>query len=119
MSGISRRPFLAGALALIGVAAIGGGAYELGLFRKHFSKYGDLLNALDDPDNAALIGKAVLAEMPDFDAAKTAADLRARIGKKPIADVLIADAQANRVTEASGWVLPETLALLCALAARS
>jgi len=119
MSGISRRPVLAGALALIGVAAVGGGAYELGLFRKHFSKYGDLLDALDDPDNAKLVGKAVLAEMPGFDAAKIASDLRARIGKKPLADVLIADAQANRVIEASGWVLPETLALLCALAVKS
>ncbi|HEV2561809.1 MAG TPA: hypothetical protein VGT78_06680 [Rhizomicrobium sp.] len=119
MSGISRRPFLASALALIGVAAVGGGAYEFGLFRKHFSKYGDLLNALDNPDNAEQVGSAVLATMPDFDAVKTAGDLRTRIGKKSLADVLIADAQANRVIEASGWVLPETLALLCALAAKS
>lgn len=119
MSGITRRPFLASALALIGVAAVGGGAYELGLFRKHFSKYGDLLDALDDPDDAARIGSAVLAAIPDFNAAKTASELRARIGKKPLADVLIADAQSNRVIEASGWVLPETLALLCALAAKS
>jgi hypothetical protein len=119
MSAISRRPFLAGALALIGVAAIGGGAYELGLFRKHFSKYGDLLDSLDDPDNAERVGSAVLAQMPGFDAAKTASELRARIGKKPLADVLAADAQASRMIEASGWVLPQTLALLCALAAKS
>jgi hypothetical protein len=122
MSGlISRRPFLASALALIGVAAVGGGAYEAGLFRKHFSndRYDDLLNALDNPDNAASVGAAVLAELPHFNAAETAASLRERIGKKKLGDVLDEDAAANRLIEAKGWVLPETLALLCALAAKA
>ena len=119
MSAISRRPFLASALALIGVAAVGGGAYELGLLRKHYAAYDDLLRALDDPETAKRVGAAVLAETPGFDAVKIAADLRARIGGKSLSDVLASDLQQGRVVEAQGWVLPETLALLCALAAKN
>lgn len=115
---IARRPLLAAALALIGVGAVGGGAYEAGLFRPRASgPYADILSLLDDLDNAKTAGAAIRLTLPDFDAPKTAAMLRTRIAHRKLDEVLLDDAGNDRVIEAQGWVLPETLALLCALAA--
>jgi hypothetical protein len=45
--------------------------------------------------------------------------MRERIAKRPLAQVMIEDISEGRVQEAGGWVMPETLALLCALAAKA
>lgn len=105
------------------VAAIAGGLVAIGpvLLRKRYapSPYDDLLALLDNRDADAQIGEAILADKNDFDADAVAAALRARIGKRPLPDVMADDAAQGRVVEADGWLLPETLALLCALAAKA
>ena len=113
---ISRRPVLAGVLALIGLTI--GGAYEAGLFRPRPSgPYDGLLASLDDVKDADAVGRAYLAQTKNFDAKATATQLRTRLNSQSFADVLNADITGNQLAEAGGWVLPETLALLCALAA--
>jgi hypothetical protein len=106
-----------GLLAVAAVAALEGPR----LLRKRYapSPYDDLLRLLDDRDADAQLGEAVLADRGDFDADAVAEELRARLAGRPLSDVMREDAQQGRVTEADGWVLPETLALLCALAAKA
>ncbi len=119
---IARRPLLAGLLGVFGVAAAGGAVYESrALFRKRYrpTPFDDLLSSLPDRDAAIRVGVAILAEEPGFDARKTALQLREEIGEKPLADVVAKDIGENRMVEIKGWVLPETLAKLCALAART
>jgi len=117
-SAISRRPFLAGAIAAAAAAAIGAGAYEAGLFRaRPKGPYGDLLSSLGDPDDAPALGRAYLAQSRNFDAKTVAAQLRTRLSGQSLREVLGTDVTGNQIAEAGGWVLPETLALLCALAA--
>lgn len=116
---ISRRDTIiagAGAVALV-AAGVGG---KLLLRKRHApSPYDDLLGLLDDRDAGAQIGETVLAEVEEFDPTVMADELRNRIAKRPLAEVLADDAEQGRVVEAGGWVLPETLGLLCALAAKA
>jgi hypothetical protein len=119
---VARRPLLAGLLGVLGVAAVGGAVYESGaLFRKRYrpTPFDDLLSSLPDRDAAIRVGAAILAEEPGFDARKTAQQLRQEIGEKPLADVAAMDIDESRMVEIKGWVLPETLAKLCALAAKA
>jgi hypothetical protein len=115
---LTRRNVLIGA----GVVAAGGlavgGRY---LLRKRHapSPYDDLLALLDDRDADAQIGETVLAELDDFDPLLVANDVRARVEGRPLAQVVAEDAVDGRVIEAGGWIMPETLALLCALAAKA
>ena len=115
----TRRKMLLGAGGVVIVAAA---AFEGSrLFRKRYapSPYDDLMALLDDRDADAQVGEAVLSGNNAFDPKKTAKDVRERIGKRPLAQVMIEDAKEGRVLEADGWVIPETLALLCALAAKT
>jgi hypothetical protein len=116
---LTRRIILIGAGGVV-VLAVGG--YEgRRLLRKRYapSPYDVLLALLDDRDADAQIGEAVLADIDDFDPKLAAEELRERIGKRPLAQVMIEDIGEGRVQEAGGWVMPETLALLCALAAKA
>lgn len=114
---ISRRPFLIGALAAAGAAAIGG-IYEAGLFRgRPAGPYGDVLEPLDDLADAPIVGRAYLADTKNFDAKAAATQLRARLQHQSFSDVLSADIAGDRLAEAGRWVLPESLAVACALAA--
>ena len=107
----------AGGAVVLAAAAFEGGR----LLRKRYapSPYDDLLALLNDRDADAQIGEAVLADIDDFDAKSVSASVRERIGKRQLAQVMIEDASDGRLAEASGWVMPETLALLCALAAKA
>jgi hypothetical protein len=113
---MKRRSLLAG-VAAVG-AAVAAGLYRFtDLFVKHYAPtpYDDLLARLVDREQAARLG-AKVAAAPD---AKTlAARLRARLGPKDLAATAGADVAAGRVAEVDGWVLPESVALLSALAAR-
>ena len=113
-----REALIAGGGAAVLVAAGVGGRF---LLRKRHapSPYDDLLALLDDRDADAQIGETVLAEVEEFDPKAVADDLRARIGIRPLSKVLADDTAEGRVVEAGGWVLPETLGLLCALAAKA
>jgi len=111
-----------------GIIATGAAAVLIGvgvsghyLLRKRHapSPYDDLLTLLEDRDADAQIGETVLAEAEDFDPKTIADNLRAHIGKRPLAAVLASDVAYGRVVEAGGWVLPQTLGLLCALAAKA
>jgi hypothetical protein len=113
----TRRNILIGA----GGAAVAAGAgYEVSrLLRKHYapSPYDDLLALLDEREAAARIGSAV--ELGDYDVKTAAAYLRVRLKDSTLSAAMAQDAADGRLVEAHGWVLPETLGLLCALAAKA
>jgi hypothetical protein len=116
---ISRRNLIITG-AVVGAGACGGVVASRLLRKRHApSPYDDLLALLSDRDGAAQIGEAVLAERPGFDALKVAAALRQKLAGKKLADVAAADAASSTLIEAKGWVLPESVALLYALAAKA
>jgi hypothetical protein len=118
---IPRRPLLIVLGAVVGLGAIGGGLYESGLFghRGHSAKgYEDLLSGLGDRDAANKLGDAVLGEAETFEISRIAHELRKHIDHRPLPAVLAGDLAEDRVVETKGWVLPETLALLCGLSAK-
>jgi hypothetical protein len=118
---IPRRPLLIALGAVVGLGVIGGGLYESGLFgsRSHSAKgYEDLLSGLGDRDTVNRLGDAVLGEAETFETGRIAHELRKHIAHRPLAAVLAADLAEDRVVETKGWVLPETLALLCGLSAK-
>jgi hypothetical protein len=102
-----------GALVLIGGAGLG--------YRHFFGRwyaptpYDDLLQQIVDRRPAARLGAEAVRAMPGFDTAKLAARLR-----QPGFTLSRAreDAAAGRVTEVSGWMVPETVALYSALASQ-
>jgi hypothetical protein len=119
-SEIARRPFLAGVFGLLGLGVVGGTAYEAAhiLHRRYPpTAFDDLLDLLPDRENAEKIGVVVIANSRAFDVRKLAGDLRHKIGKQALTDVLEADIGAGHLTEIGGWVMPETLTRLCGLAA--
>jgi hypothetical protein len=119
-SEIARRPFLAGLFGLFGLSLIGGSVYEAAhILRKHYAPtaFDDLLSQLPDRDNAEKIGAQVIADAPSFDVRRVARELRHRIGSRDLSDVLATDTRDGALVEVGGWLMPETLAQLCGLAA--
>jgi len=118
---IARRPFLAGVLAALGLAAAGGGAYEAGLFGPFYPRtpYDDLLGLLPERGYAITIGKAVLTSAPAYEAKSAAAALRTRLRRRRLSAVLADEIATDHLTEVNGWLLPATLAGLSALAAKA
>ncbi len=116
---LTRRNLMIGAG---GAVVLAGTAFEASrlLSKRHApSPYDDLLARLDDRDADAQIGETVLAELDGFDAQAVAADLRAKLQHATLADLAAKDAAEGRLLEGHGWVLPRTLGLLCALAAKA
>ena len=105
---LSRRTLLTGTAVLLA-----------GCSRHKATAYDDLLALLDDRDAGAQIGEAVLAEYGGFAAASAADRLRGKLKHGSLAGIAAKDAAEGRLWETRGWVLPETQALLCALAARA
>lgn len=119
---IARRPLLKGFLGAAGIAIVAVAAVEAPRFftrRYPPSPFDDLLALLPDRDKAARLGASWLAQQKAFDAEKTARLLRSHAVSTSLADALDADLASARLGEAHGWVLPETLIRLCALAARA
>lgn len=114
---VTRRPLVLSALALIGVGIAGGIAVEAPrLLRKRIhSPYDDITDQISDQEQAVKVGDAVIAKLDGFDAAHSANELRVRKGS--LADMAKADIEAGKMLEARGWVLPESLALACAILA--
>ena len=112
-----RRRDVAAALAAAGVAATAGLYRFTDLFVKHYAPtpYDDLLGRLVDREEAAKLGAQVSGS---FDLAAEAARLRTVLGKSDLAAAADADLAAGRLVDVDGWVLPETVALLSALAAK-
>lgn len=117
---IARRPLLKGLAGAAGLAIAGAALLEAPkLFAPHYppSSYDDLLVQLPDRDSAARLGAAWLGDRP-FNAAQTAANLRRQLGSHSFAALLENDLARSHMAEAHGWVLPESLLALCALAAK-
>ena len=83
------------------------------------SPYDDLLAKLPDRDSAGRLGAAFLAENKIFNADKSARALRQRLSARTLDSAMDSDLAQMRMTEVHGWVLPETLVILCALAAKT
>lgn len=113
---MKRRTLLAG-LGALAVAA-GGAVWLRKPFRKTYppTPYDDLLTRIDDRDWAAKFGVAVLATLPAFTPATGAATLRARLGKETLQAAAQRDADAGRLLDVKGWLVPESIALMAALA---
>jgi hypothetical protein len=116
---LTRRNIVIGAGGAVVLAAAAYEGVHLLAKRRAPTPYDDLMARLDDRDADAQIGEMVLANFDNFDAKTVAAELRLRLQSKSLPDVMLDDVRGGRVMEAGGWVLPETLALLCALAAKA
>jgi hypothetical protein len=119
---IARRPLLKVFVGAAAVAVAAAGAIEAPRFfvrRYPSSPFDDLLALLSDRENAARLGASWLSEHRTFDAEKLANALRHRLASRSLSGTLDSDLAAMRTAEADGWVLPETLVELCALAARA
>jgi hypothetical protein len=107
---------------LIGGVAAAGAAVAAGLYRftdllvKHYppTPYDDVLDKVVDREQAAILGAHV--EMPG-DARALAARARAAVPGKVTA-AAEADIAAGRLVEAGGWLVPQSVALLAALASK-
>ena len=119
---LSRRPVLAG---LAGLAALAGAGIVFDVVRPTHKAatgpYADLVDAVGDPDNAKIVGNAILAQAPNKHIALREAALFAkeRLVAGSLASVTAVDVAHNFLTEANGWVLPITLGSICLLATQS
>jgi len=112
---MKRRTVLAGVMAA-GAAVIAGVYRFTDLIVKHYppTPYDDVLSRLSDRDPAARFGRAVRGAP---DAPALAARLRALPADMETAAQ--ADIAANRLAEVDGWLVPESVMLLAALAAKT
>jgi hypothetical protein len=113
---MTRRMMIGG---LAGLLAAGGAAWKFHVFGRHYAPtpYDDLLSQIVDREPAAKLGAVVLQSHPELDAAKLAARLRA--SSRALAGQAARDAGDSRLMEVGGWVLPESVALYAALAAKA
>jgi hypothetical protein len=113
---MKRRDVIA-AIAAAGVAVTAGLYRFTDLFVKHYAPtpYDDLLTRLTDREHAALLGARLSGP---FDVITQSARLRAAFGKQELAAAANTDIAAGHMVEVAGWVLPETVVLLSALAAK-
>ena len=114
--GPARRTIIGG-MAAAGTALAAGLYRFTDLFVKHYppTPYDDLLDQLTDREQAARLGAKASG---GFDASGQAARLRAGLAGHSLADAVNADIAAGRMAEIDGWVLPQTIAWLSALAAK-
>jgi hypothetical protein len=118
--GFSRRSVAVGggvAVAL-GLAAIGITVPRLRPRRYRSTPYDDLFAQLVDREAAVKVGNAA---MDNGTARPTtsnlARELRQRFERRNLAEVTNSDLAQSKLSEVKGWVLPESLTLLCVLAA--
>ena len=106
---------LGGAVGAIAVVA-GGAAWRFHLFGPHYAPtpYDDLLNQIVDREPAKLFGQVALKSMPGANAASLAQTLR---GQGRLAALAASEPAKDRVTEVSGWVVPDSVAKYAALTA--
>jgi hypothetical protein len=115
---LSRRGLTIGGIAGVTAAIVAGVVYEAPkLFKRRLhGEYAELVGKLSDPDKAAVVGRVMQDRGPSKE---ELSELKTALAKTSLADVATADAKDDRLVEADGWVLPATLATLCALAAQS
>lgn len=113
-----RRGVIAG---LAGLGALAASLYRFtDIFVKHYppTPYDDVLSRLEDREQAAKLGTAALKSQPDFDAAASARRLRGALEHGSFREVVLADAETGRVQLVDGWVLPQSVVVLSAIAAK-
>jgi hypothetical protein len=112
---MNRRGVIAGLVAA-SVAVAAGLHRFTNLFVKHYppTPYDDVLAALVDRDQAAKLGAAVPGRL---EPQSLAARLRANLAPG-LAAAAQGDVAADRMTEVDGWLLPQSVAWLAALASR-
>ena len=113
---MKRRTLLAGVAAA--GAALAASLYRFtDLLVKHYAPtpYDDVLAALADRQQAAKIG-ALVAHAPAPDA--LAARLRGLLKPGGLAGAVGSDLAADRLVEVDGWLMPQSVVLLSALAAK-
>jgi hypothetical protein len=119
---LARRPLLKGLAGVAGLAIAGIALVEAPkLFAPHHpaSPYDDLIAQLPNRDDAARIGAAYLAGQRSFNAGMAAGNLRKDLASHSLATILENELTAAHMAEAHGWVLPQSLLSLCALAAKA
>jgi hypothetical protein len=116
---VSRRTMIVGGgvVTTLFAAALGLTLPRLFAHRYAPTRYDDLLSKLVARDEAARVGAAVRIAEPNFDTRAAARELRQRFEQRNLAEVSDADIREGRVVEVNGWVMPESLAQLCRLAA--
>jgi uncharacterized oligopeptide transporter (OPT) family protein len=119
---LSRRPVLAG-LAATTAAALAGIVADLvaSAHRRVSGPYAALVNQLDNPQAAKVIGSVILAKTANAAAAIREAHAFAseRLAKQRLANAIATDVEQGFLTEADGWVIPITLGALSVLASQS
>lgn len=118
-NGFSRRAVTVGGgiAAALGIAAIGITVPRLFGHRYRRTPYDDLFAQLVDRGEAAKVGSAALDSIGNVTAAKLAKEVRQRMDRRTLLETANSDLAEGKLAEVHGWVLPETLVLLCALAA--
>ena len=121
---ITRRSMTVGGAVAIGAAIVAGGIFEIPKFIKRRARghYADLVNLLNDPEQAAIVGKTVHFDRPDGTTSSledAASALRLELNGHALSDRLSREITSGELTEANGWVMPTTLATLCSMAAQS
>ncbi len=121
---ISRRGMTIGGAVAIGAALVAGGIFEgPRLFKRRArGRYAEIVNQLENPENAALLGKSVDMVVPEgmTMSEEAARDLKTRLAKQSLSALMKDDTNAlESMAEANGWVIPLALAEICVLAAES
>ena len=120
---ITRRGMTIGGITAIGAAIIAGGIFEgPRLFKRRVKgQYAELVNLLNDPDQAAIVGRAIhLGESDPSVERLSQTDLKQRLKGKTLSALAAEDTTYfERMVEAEGWVIPLALAEVCILAAES
>jgi len=116
---LSRRTALAGGGIAAALFATALGLTLPRWLRHHYAPtpFDDLLERLVDRDEAARVGEAVRQRYSPLDDKKIARELRQRFEQRNLTEVMDSDIAEGRLVEVGGWLLPKSLAELCALAA--
>jgi hypothetical protein len=112
-----KRRTLLGGVAAAG-AVVAAGLYRFtDLFVKHYppTPYDDVLAQVVDREHAAVLGRHVAGP---FDVPREAAALRTRLAGSTLESTAQGDVATGRLMEVDGWLVPQVVARLAALAAR-
>jgi hypothetical protein len=126
---LSRRTMTMGGIAGAAAAVVAGAIYEVPKLLRHRAsgEHADLVNRLEDPEKAAVLGRWLQQNAPGrSDIAGpsleelAAKDLKKRVANRPLQELMVKDAaDTSRLVEADGWVIPLVLAEFCILAAQA
>ncbi|MDE2466854.1 MAG: hypothetical protein KGO02_24535 [Alphaproteobacteria bacterium] len=116
----TRRTLLVtGTGAALGLGTAAALTYGFGLWRRPWpsSPYDDLLERLPVEDGATVLGQAVQKALPGLHDGTVAAQLRRRLNGTSLRELVRKDAAERQVVTISGWIMPRSVAEICALAA--